>query len=98
MAESCWRRSGGKFCLSDWVDCIADIIAVAAVGGGGFCAPAGIGESSRRAIEVAIAMDEYAMERRRALVIGAGSVSEETGSGKASADFSCVLVLRCKTL
>jgi hypothetical protein len=84
--------------LSDWVDCDADIIAVAAAGGGGLCAPASIGESNRRAIEVAIAVDEDAMERRRALVIGAGSVSEETLSGKASADFSGVLISRSKLL
>jgi hypothetical protein len=85
MAESCCRRRGGKFSLSAAVVCGADIIWVwAGCVWGGFWATANVGASSRRAIEVGKDRREHAKSRRRALVIGAGSVSEGMGRGKAS--------------
>jgi len=71
MAESCCRRSGGKFSLSAGVSAGADIILVGVVGcvWGGVWAAAKLETSSRRANEVAIDKDDGAIEERRGLVI-----------------------------
>jgi hypothetical protein len=68
-------RSGGKFGLDAWG---ADIHAGTGGVWGGFCAWISTGVRNRSAIEILKDVAE-----RRTLIIGAGSVSESSGCGKA---------------